>query len=159
MVGRSYKRIRADLENLLRNITAMAKIKFTKAVIDKLPPPKKDGDTYFAEDMAGFGLRVGKTKKTFFAQKDILGRSCCVTIGTYGTWTVDEARTEARQLLLMMEKGTRTMAIWRNNVSEIFVTDRSGEVNKMVIIVSHTGLLQAYEKAVSAKRSQSKNPI
>lgn len=83
----------------------MAKIKFTKAVIDKLPPPKKGGDTYFAEDMAGFGLRVGKTKKAFFAQKDIRGRSCCVTIGTYGTWTVDEARTEARQLLLMMEKG------------------------------------------------------
>lgn len=83
----------------------MPKIKFTKAVIDKLPPPVKDSDTYFAEDMAGFGLRVGKTKKTFFAQKDIRGRSCCVTIGTYGRWTVDEARTEARQLLLMIEKG------------------------------------------------------
>lgn len=83
----------------------MPKIKFTKAIIDKLPPPIGASDTYFAEGMPGFGLRVGKTKKTFFAQKDIRGRGCSVTIGTYGTWTVDEARTEARQLLLMMEKG------------------------------------------------------
>jgi hypothetical protein len=52
----------------------MPKIKFTKAVIDKLPPPKKDSDTYFAEDMPGFGLRVNKTKKTFFVQKDIACR-------------------------------------------------------------------------------------
>ena len=54
---------------------------------------------------------------------------------------------------------TRTMAIWRNNTSEIFVTDRSSEVNKMVIIVSHKGLLQVYEKAVSANKPLSKNPI
>lgn len=54
---------------------------------------------------------------------------------------------------------TRTMVIWRNSVSEIFVTDRSSEVNKMVIIVSHKELLQVYEKAVSAVKPLSKNPI
>ena len=56
-------------------------------------------------------------------------------------------------------KFTRTMALWKSTVFEIFVTDRSNELNKMTIIVSDKRLMAAYEKAVSAVKPTSKNPI
>ena len=56
-------------------------------------------------------------------------------------------------------KFTRTMALWKNSISEIFVTDRSGELNKMTIIASDKKLVEVYEKAYSSHRQLGKNPI
>ncbi len=56
-------------------------------------------------------------------------------------------------------KFTRTITLWKNAVSEIFVTDRSNELNKMTIIVSDKRLVEVYEKAVSSAKPTSKNPI
>ena len=84
----------------------MPRIKMTKSVIDKLPLVDKGAIAYFDIEMPGFAIRVGKTKKTFFVQRDIRGRTHVSTIGTYGLWTPDLARQEARERLLMLTKGT-----------------------------------------------------
>ena len=38
-------------------------------------------------------------------QKDIRGRAVRVKIGTLGAWTVDQARKEARRLIVLMDQG------------------------------------------------------
>ncbi len=85
----------------------MPVIKLTKAALDKIPFTEtgKGQVAYYDTDLKGFGLVVGATAKTFIVQKDILGRTRRVTIGRYGTWTVELARREAQHLLVTMDKG------------------------------------------------------
>jgi hypothetical protein len=83
----------------------MPRLKLTKSVIDKLPPVEKGAVVYFDVDMPGFGLRVGTTKKTFIAQRDIMTKTYISTIGVYGIWTPEQARQEARERLLLLSKG------------------------------------------------------
>ena len=60
---------------------------------------------YLDLKLNGFGLLVGKQKKTFVAQRDVSGRTVRATIGQYGIWTVDQARKKAKELLLHMSNG------------------------------------------------------
>lgn len=46
-----------------------------------------------------------KPPKAYIAQKDIAGKTCRINIGRHGTWTTEEARKEARQLLASMDMG------------------------------------------------------
>jgi integrase len=82
----------------------MPVLKLTKSAIDKL---KFEGQRldYFDTELKGFGLRVGATSKTFFAKKEINGAPIRQTIGKYGTWTPEEARDEAKDILYKMDKG------------------------------------------------------
>ena len=82
----------------------MPRTRLTKAVIDKIPLVESGALVFFDTDMPGFGLRVGKTKKTFIAQHDIFGRTHISTIGTYGIWTPELAREAAREKLYLMSK-------------------------------------------------------
>ena len=84
--------------------------RLTKRSVDSATPWVDDHGKirqklYFDRDMKGFGLCVGAKSKTFFAQREVRGRQVRVTIGRYGIFTADEARTEARQLLARMAKG------------------------------------------------------
>lgn len=54
---------------------------------------------------------------------------------------------------------TRTILLWKNDVSEILVSDRFSELNKMTIVVSDKRLVEAYKRAISAAKPISKNPI
>ena len=60
---------------------------------------------YMDQELKGFGLVVGKKRKTFIVQYDIQGHTTRVTIGPYGVWTVDQARKKSKELLLQMIKG------------------------------------------------------
>lgn len=84
-------------------------IKLTKTAVDEAEPLTEGGATrqklYMDTELKGFGLCVGATSKTFFAQRDIDGRTVRVTIGRHGVFTVAQARDEARTLLMQMSKG------------------------------------------------------
>ena len=83
----------------------MPHLKLTKSNIDKVPLAENGQMIYFDTEMPGFGLRVGKTKKTFFVQRDINAKTYASTIGVATIWTPDQARQEARERLLMLSKG------------------------------------------------------
>lgn len=83
--------------------------KLTKRVIDAIKT--SDGDCILWDsELAGFGLRVrAGGSKTFIAQYRAgggrTGQTRRYTIGRYGVLTVDEARLEARKVLLSAAQG------------------------------------------------------
>src|SRR5271154_3199242 len=78
--------------------------KITKQTVDKLPP----GSIVWDTEVNAFGARRQKgaavTYALLYRTKD--GRQRWHTIGRHGSpWTVDEARKEARRLLVKVENG------------------------------------------------------
>lgn len=82
----------------------MPSLKLNKSNIDKLQFSGEVTD-YFDTDLKGFGLRLGKESKTFFARREISGKPARITIGKLGAWTPDLAREKARELILQMSQG------------------------------------------------------
>ena len=87
------------------------KLKINKKSIERdcLPPLQGEFNSkgkpilqrlYMDLELRGFGLLVGRKKRSFVAQSDIKGRTTRVTIGQYGVWTVDQARKKAREILM-----------------------------------------------------------
>lgn len=87
----------------------MERQKLTKRIIDAAAP--NAGDQFIWDsDLPGFGMRVRPGgSKTFIAQYRAgggrSGQSRRYTIGRYGVLTVDEARHEARKVLLSVAQG------------------------------------------------------
>ena len=80
--------------------------KLTKRLIDSLTGEAGDHIAWDS-DVRGFGVRVSaKGTKSFVVQyRNTSGRSRRHTIGQFGVWTVDAARTEARALLVKVDRG------------------------------------------------------
>lgn len=83
-------------------------VKLTKTAVDEAQPLVLEGAIrqrlYLDTDLKGFGLCVGARTKTFFAQRDVNGKTVRTTIGRYGVYTVAQARDQARELLMRMGK-------------------------------------------------------
>jgi len=84
----------------------MGKVRLIKSEIDKLPRPQGDKRVeYFDTDLPGFGLRVTEKSKTYFVLGRVHGALVRYTIGKHGVKTPDEARKEARKVLVDMSNG------------------------------------------------------
>lgn len=79
--------------------------KITKRLVDSLSPKDKD---YFVwdSDVSGFGMRIFSTgRKSYLIQYRVGNRTRRMTMGAHGVLTPDEARKEARALLVDVAKG------------------------------------------------------
>lgn len=117
----------------------MPTLKLIKSNIDKTTYTGKTVD-YFDPDLKGFGLRVGKEAKSYFARKEVAGKAVRLTIGKHGVWTADMAREEARKLLRQMEQGVdpreeekaaRSAAITLGQAFDAYLTGRKLKVNTL----------------------------
>ena len=79
--------------------------KLIKTFIDSIPLAEKGQVFYRDSDLKGFGLRVGLTSKVYIAETKVNGKVVRVTIGKHGVFTAEQARGEAREILLMMSRG------------------------------------------------------
>lgn len=79
--------------------------KLIKTFIDSTPLAEKGQVFYRDSDLKGFGLRVGLTSKVYIAETKVNGKVVRVTIGKHGVFTAEQARGEAREILLMMSRG------------------------------------------------------
>lgn len=75
------------------------KIKLVKSVVEKLPFTENGRQIYTDATLKGFGLRIGKEKKVFYAEKRVNGKAIRVTIGSHGQITAEKAREEAQNIL------------------------------------------------------------
>jgi integrase len=83
----------------------MTKIKVTKSSVEAIPFTTSGQSIFRDTDLIGFGVCVGIRSKSYFAQREIQGRTVRVKIGSYDFMTAEEARREARQVLAKMERG------------------------------------------------------
>lgn len=94
----------------------MPKFKLTTSSVKQRCRPPADGETkpngkpidehwYWDTEDRGFFLKISRTCSTFFVQRDVRGRTRRVKIGRHPTWTVDQARKRARELIVQMDQG------------------------------------------------------
>ena len=79
--------------------------KLTKSFIDSIPFPESGQDFYRDSQLKGFGLRVGKNSKVYYAEAKVIDKTVRVTIGHHGLFTAEQARLEARSILGVMSRG------------------------------------------------------
>lgn len=101
----------------------MPKMKLTKSSIDRVAKPGlTTGDAlYWCIESRGFGLRVTPTGLAkFIAQGRVRGtnREVRTTIGSYGAWTVDDARRRAEEIRHQLEDGKDPRDQWRQSQAE-----------------------------------------
>ncbi len=83
-----------------------------KKITEKTLAGKAPGEIW-DEYLPGFGLRIGKTKKTFFVMTRIDGKQRRITVGNAAVISLAEARDKARQRLRDAAKGIDPQAAER----------------------------------------------
>ncbi len=76
-----------------------------KRFVETLPFAAAGTDYFLDAKLAGFGLRVGKTKKVFIVEKRVRGKTVRVKIGEFPLVTVEHARRKAVDVLAQMSEG------------------------------------------------------
>jgi integrase len=85
----------------------MEKIKLTKTVVEKLPYAVKGKQVdYYDSDLDGFGIRVSHTGKKYFVRRLIGAKRVRVMIGSHPIKAAEDARSDAKIKLGLMESGT-----------------------------------------------------
>lgn len=79
--------------------------KLTKTYVESLPFPASGQAFHRDPELKGFGLRVGSSSKVYIAENKVNGKTVRVTIGRHGLYTAEQARAQAKEMLLMMSKG------------------------------------------------------
>ncbi len=134
-------------------------IRITKKVIDNLAFNNAGQDFYWDIELKGFGVRVGQGCKTFIIQKDISGKSRRTNIGKYGTWTVEEAKKEARECLLLMDKGIDIVAKKREEQAQKITFMEAWAVHKEIMERKNSSprTIESYEALMDAYLEKIKN--
>ena len=79
--------------------------KLTKSFVDSVPLATSGQTFYRDSELKGFALRVGTTSKVYVAESKVKRKVVRVSIGKHGVYTSEQARLQAREILLMMTKG------------------------------------------------------
>ena len=80
-------------------------IRLLKTVVDSIPLTTSGQALFRDDDLKGFGLRVGRTSKVYYAEGKIRNRTIRVTIGKHGVFTTEQARNRARSILGQIATG------------------------------------------------------
>ncbi|MGA8611693.1 MAG: site-specific integrase [Xanthobacteraceae bacterium] len=121
----------------------MPRIAFTDLSIKALKPELRTD--YWDTKTPGFGLRVGKNSKTFFVKRD----NRRITIGRFPDWTLQEARAEAKRLLLQKSSSTRITVA---GALDLFVSDHLKTKNRLSTAKEHERILRKHLQPIFEKR-------
>lgn len=85
--------------------------KLTKTFIDSLPLEASGKKVFYRDSMTiGFGIVVTQSKTYFIETRMPNGQNKRKTIGKHGVYTLEQARTEAKRLLLLIDQGVDPVA-------------------------------------------------
>ena len=91
----------------------MPKLKLTKTNVDRVRKPGSGTILYWDTETKGFGLRITASGAASFVVQGTVageGKELRMTIGTYGAWTVDDARRRAEEYKHQLEDGINPLA-------------------------------------------------
>lgn len=84
----------------------MANVALTNGrVRDFVCPPEKKVAFLWGDKPEGFGVRASKRSKDFIFQGKLNGKTIRMTIGSTKTWSLDEAKEQARQYRQQIDQG------------------------------------------------------
>jgi integrase len=128
--------------------------RITKRSVDALAcPPGKDREFLWDDAVSGFGVAAFPSgKKVYVAQYRHGGRSRRAAIGEHGRLTPDEARSEAKQLLGIVEAGSDPIAERRaarevrtfKAVADDFLALHAATKRKARTVAEYRRILQAH---------------
>ncbi len=77
-------------------------IKLTKSIIDKINVTEEEDQVFYRDDqLKGFALKVTSNGvKSFIVETRIANKVKHITLGEYGQLTAEEARKQAKHLLV-----------------------------------------------------------
>ena len=107
----------------------MPKLKLTKSGVEKLPyfqpspDHSKNQELYWDTELAGFGLRITGSSKTYIVEKRVNGRTVRSRIGPHNQIPTEKARKMAQVLILDMSNGKDINAIKRASDGESITLD------------------------------------
>lgn len=108
--------------------------KLTKAFVEKIPFEPSGQKFYRDSELIGFGIRVGKTAKVYFAESKLHAKTVRVSIARHNVLSVEEARTEAKRILAEisggknphdLEKARKAKLVTLAEVLESYIQTRS----------------------------------
>ncbi len=138
----------------------MPTIKITKREVDAIPYAEYDKQQFYWDtELKGFGLRVGHKSKTFIVQRDINGKTKRTTIGRFDPWTVEQARTEAREILIQMGKGIDIAAEKRKAAAQSITLTEAWALHKEAMKRKNASpnTIADYDRAVNTHLAKWKN--
>jgi hypothetical protein len=92
-------------------------LKLTKRAVDQLPFAVRGQILYRDAEQPGFGLLIGRTTKTYTAEKRVRGRTVRTTLSRVGVLTAEQARQRAVLMLGRMTEGIDVNAERRGRVT------------------------------------------
>ena len=107
----------------------MPKLKLTKSGVEKLPyfqpspDHSKNQELYWDTELAGFGLRITGSSKSYIVEKRVNGRTVRSRIGPHNQIPTEKARKMAQVLILDMSNGKDINAIKRASDGESITLD------------------------------------
>ncbi len=119
--------------------TKMTQLKLTSSSVKDLRLTDRGQQIYFDTKLSGFGVRVGRVKKTYFAEKRVARNTRRVTIGTADVFSCEQARREAQRLLGEMASGIDPNAAKaRRRAEALTLKDAAAEFFEMRDLADHT---------------------
>jgi len=79
--------------------------KLTKSFVEKVPFEKAGQTFYRDSELLGFGLRVGKSAKVYYAEAKLHGKTVRKSIARHNVVSLDEARSQAKSYLAEISRG------------------------------------------------------
>lgn len=79
--------------------------KLTKSFVEKVPFEKAGQIFYRDSELLGFGLRVGKSAKVYYAEAKLHGKTVRKSIARHNVVSLDEARSQAKSYLAEISRG------------------------------------------------------
>lgn len=79
--------------------------KLTKSFVDKVSFEKSGQVFYRDSELLGFGLRVGKSAKVYYAEAKLHGKTVRKSIARHNVVSLDDARSQAKSYLAEISKG------------------------------------------------------
>ncbi|WP_019897546.1 tyrosine-type recombinase/integrase [Methylotenera mobilis] len=79
--------------------------KLTKSFVDKVSFEQSSQIFYRDSELLGFGLRVGKSAKVYYAEAKLHGKTVRKSIARHNVVSLDEARSQAKSYLAEISRG------------------------------------------------------
>jgi integrase len=94
-----------NLRNAYTGELKMAQLNITEDAMRRLAPPHSGRAVFSDTKLKGFSVVVGKQSRSFYAQRDVRGKTHKVFIGRHGDINVPEARKAAEDVIHGMRRG------------------------------------------------------